>query len=68
MSNFTQPAYHPKEKVIREASFLDDYFGPHEYGVSFPNDPHVYKDHETRIPRDVVFVPKSEKGMPDAEG
>ena len=29
MSNFTQPAYHPKEKVVRAANFLDDYFGPH---------------------------------------
>lgn len=59
MSNFTGAAYHPKEKVIRAAMFLDDHFGPHEYGVLFSDDPHVYRDHETHIPIDVVFVPKS---------
>lgn len=57
MSNFSSPAYHPKEKVIRVAAFMDDYFGPHEYGVRFPGDAHVYKEHETRIPHEVVFAP-----------
>lgn len=61
MSNFTQPAYHPREKTVRAANFLDDYFGRHEYGVQFPGDQHVYKHHETRIPLDVVFVPKPTK-------
>lgn len=32
----------------------------HMYGVQFPGDPHVYKDRETVIPLDVVFVPKAE--------
>jgi hypothetical protein len=58
VSNFTGPAYHPKEKTVRAASFMDDYFGKHEYGVRFSGDHHVYKEHETRIPLDVVFVPK----------
>lgn len=57
MSNFLRAAYHPKEKVVRRAYWLDDHFGPHEYGVSFPDDPHVYKPEETEIPLDVVFVP-----------
>ena len=63
MSNFSQPAYHPKEKTVRLASFLDDHFGPHEYGVRFPGDEHVYRDHETRIPHDVVFVQKAEPSL-----
>ncbi len=58
MSNFTRAAYHPKEKVVRAASYLDDYFGPHQYGVQFSGDPNVYKPKETDIPLDVVFVPK----------
>jgi len=58
MSNFTRAAYHPKEKVIRAAMYVDDYFGHHEYGVRFPGDAHVYRPHETDIPLDVLFVPK----------
>ncbi len=58
MSNFTRAAYHPKEKVVRAACYIDDHFGPHEYGVLFPGDPHVYRVDECDIPTDVVFVPK----------
>lgn len=59
MSNFTRAAYHPKEKVVRAAIWIDDYFGKHEYGVSFPGDSHVYRPEETDIPLNVVFVPDS---------
>lgn len=58
MSNFIQPAYHPVEKVVRAAHFLDNHFGHHQYGVQFPGDAHVFKRAETDIPLDVVFVPK----------
>lgn len=61
MSNFTRPSYHPKEKVVRAATWLDDYFGPHQYGVRFPGDDHVYMPEETDIPSDVVFVPQEKK-------
>ena len=61
MSNYTRSAYHPKEKVVRAAIWLDDHFGPHQYGVSFQGDEHVYKPQETEIPLDVVFVPKLEQ-------
>lgn len=61
MSNYTRSAYHPKEKVIRAANWLDDYFGRHIYGVSFPGDDHVYRTHEVEIPVDIVFVPKKSK-------
>ena len=60
MSNFTSAAYNPKERVVRAANYLDDHFGQHNYGVSFPGDPHVYKPEETDIPLDVVFIPKPE--------
>jgi hypothetical protein len=58
MSNFTRSAYHPKEQVIRSANWLDNHFGPHEYGVSFPGDEHVYRTGEVEIPIDLVFVPE----------
>ena len=60
MSNFTRAAYHPKEKVVRAALYLDDHFGPHKYGVSFSGDPHVYRPSETEVPLNVVFVPKAD--------
>ena len=63
MSNFTRAAYHPKERVVRAAAYLDDHFGHHEYGVQFPGDAHVYKPDETAIPLDVVFVPKAKGGQ-----
>ena len=59
MSNFARAAYHPKEKVVRAAIWIDDHFGRHEYGVSFDGDQHVYRPEETSIPLDVVFVPAS---------
>lgn len=61
MSNYEAPAYHPTEKVIRAAVFIDNYYGQHQYGVQFSGDPRVYKAAETRIPLDVVFVPKAGK-------
>ena len=65
MSNFTRAAYHPKEKVVRAAIYLDDHFGQHEFGVMFSGDPHVYKPRETDIPLDVVFAPRDAKAEPD---
>lgn len=62
MSNYIKPAYHPVEKVVRVAHFLDNHFGHHQYGVQFPGDTHVFKPAETDIPLDVVFVPKPKDG------
>lgn len=59
MSNFVRAAYHPEEKVIRAAYFLDDYFGQHRYGVGFEGDPMVYPIRDCEIPLDKVFVEKS---------
>ncbi len=61
MSNFIRTAWHPVEKVARAAHWLDDYFGRHEYGVSFDGDDHVYRPNEVEIPLDLVLVPKEGK-------
>jgi len=38
MSNFIAPTRYPDEAgEIQPATWLDDYFGPHEYGVRFPD-------------------------------
>ena len=64
MSSFQQAAYHPKEKVVRGAYWLDDYFGLHQYGVRFddPDDDDgsvtVFTPSEVVIPLDRVFVDK----------
>lgn len=57
MSNFERAAYHPQEKRIRTAIFLDDYFGRHRYGVKFDGDDRVYNSQEVEIPLGVVFAP-----------
>lgn len=55
MSNFTSAAYHPIEKTVRAALWLDDHFGKHEYGVKLSGDDHVYTPHEVAIPLDAMF-------------
>lgn len=65
MSNFVRAAYHPKEKVVRAAQFLDNFFGRHQYGVRFSGDTHVYRDDETDIPLDVVFIKVEKNNDPD---
>lgn len=61
MSNYSSPAYNPKENVIRDALWLDDHFGRHNYGVMFAGDPAVYTPEQVRIPADVIFIPKSKE-------
>ena len=43
MSNFRRIAINPCTGEAQEAEYLDDYFGPHQYGVRFPGSPHVYR-------------------------
>lgn len=57
MSNFQRIAWHPVERVARAAEYLDDYFGRHEYGVSFLGDEKVYRPEEVEIPLELVLVP-----------
>ncbi len=61
MSSFTRVAWNPREQQARAASWLDDYFGRHEYGVSFAGDSHVYRPAEVEIPIDLVLVPKRDE-------
>lgn len=35
MSDFYQTAKHPKTGEVELAQWIDDYFGPHQYGVRF---------------------------------
>lgn len=38
MSTYTKMTKSPKTGKWEEALWLDDHFGPHQYGVKFPND------------------------------
>lgn len=50
MSSFKQITRHPVTGVYSEAEYLDDYFGPHFYGVKFPEDEKVYpQDYVDRV-------------------
>ena len=42
MSNFVASAFHPKTGKLEQASWCDNHFGQHEYGVLFPGDPEYY--------------------------
>ncbi len=61
MSNYTRVAWHPKERVARAASWLDDYFGRHQYGVRFKGDETVYRPEDVEIPVELVLVPREGK-------
>lgn len=50
MSNYIQDTYHPETGELHSASWLDDYFGHHKYGVMFP-DGKVFPADECRIPK-----------------
>lgn len=61
MSNFTRAAYHPVEKCVRAAAWLDNHFGPHQYGVRFSGrQDEVFKPSEVEVPLDTIFVPRGE--------
>lgn len=42
MSNYIAEAIHPVTGKVEKATFLDDYFGRHQYGVQF-DDGTVYR-------------------------
>jgi len=45
MSNYQGLALNPASHVIEKASFVDNYYGPHRYGVVF-SDVSVYPEHQ----------------------
>jgi hypothetical protein len=61
MSNYSRSAWNPKERVVRAAMWMDDYFGKHQYGVAFEGDPAVYTPADVEIPLDLVLVPEEGK-------
>ena len=46
MSNYYQNTRHPITKKYESAEWLDDYYGPHRYGVRFKSDGKVYNPEE----------------------
>lgn len=42
MSSYFKNTKHPKTGEWQTAMWLDDYFGPHRYGVLFPGDEKYY--------------------------
>lgn len=55
MSNFQALAFNPVTRSVQVATYLDNYFGKHGYGVQFS------KDHVVPL-LDVVGVSKSKNG------
>lgn len=54
MSSYKKETKNPKTGEWELADWVDDYFGPHKYGVSFPSEPYTYYnpefvDLETRV-------------------
>jgi len=45
MSNYQGFALNPASQLIEKASFIDDYYGHHRYGVVF-SDASVYPEHQ----------------------
>jgi hypothetical protein len=49
MSNYQAPAYHPCTGQVELASWLDDYYGEHLYGVKFPGCDNVHDAENCRL-------------------
>ncbi len=44
MSSYRKKTKHPATGKIEDAMWIDDYFGPHRYGVKFSDDLVYYPD------------------------
>jgi len=55
MSSYIQVTKHPRTGLWEEADWLDDYFGPRQYGVRFPSDDMIFRatGHDWEIMHDV---------------
>ena len=51
MSTYKDLAFNPVTRAVEEATWIDDYFGKHQYGVQFGTGP-VYRPDKVRIPKD----------------
>ncbi len=61
MSSYKDLAYDPASRTVREAWFIDDYFGKHRYGVRFDDDGEVYRPEQVAIPPHLAAPPPSQK-------
>ena len=50
MSCYKAITKHPKTGEWKEAEWLDDYFGNHNYGVRFENENEIYDVREFDLP------------------
>jgi hypothetical protein len=50
MSTYSEKTWHPVERRLRNAQWIDDYFGRHQYGVRFDGEDHVYRPEEVNPP------------------
>jgi hypothetical protein len=44
MSSFVRRTRHPRTGEFEDADWLDNYFGGHAYGVSFPSTGEVFRE------------------------
>lgn len=63
MSSFQAPTRHPVTGKVEQAVWIDDCFGKHRYGVSFPGDVKVYdpEDYPDLKPMRPPMVEKEER-------
>lgn len=51
MSNFKTKAINPSTGEVQEITMLDEHYGPHRYGVEFP-DGDIWKEELVEFPVD----------------
>ena len=49
MSNYIAEAFHPKTRKVENATWLDNYFGFHKYGVKF-SDGSIFPAKDIMVP------------------
>lgn len=59
MSDFIRDTYNPRHGKLEPAHWMDDYYGPHRYGVKFP-DGSVYPENRVQVPME--FTVNGDKG------
>lgn len=51
MSSYYDDAFHPEEGIVRRAFWIDDFFGPHQYGIRFDDNGPVFRPSEVGLDR-----------------
>lgn len=68
MSNYIDKAFNPVSGRIEGASWLDDHFGPHAYGVRFENEDHVYRPDEVALEKANEMIAALKAKLAEREG